>query len=174
MDNKNTDANIVPDVMSLQKFLTTEIIVSAVINGALGALFGWLIVRGVDHVPFSGAGGIVLDVFVTAFAIGALLTLIVTPIIRSRIGKGGLPEFNESKLPGLMALLPQNIALRCIVMGLGGMMIIAPLILAVFWAAGTVQLSPGNFIWTKGVYGALFGAVFTPFVLLPMLAGKIK
>ncbi len=174
MTDKETGAKAVPPMMSLQKFLTIEIIASAVINGALGALFGWLIARGVDSVPFSGQGGIVLDVLVSAFAIGLLLTLIVTPILRGRIRKGGLPEIAEDKLPALTRLLPQNTALRGIAMGLGGMFVVAPLILGIFWAAGTTQLSPGDFIWIKGVYGALFGAVFTPFALLPMLAGKIN
>ncbi len=158
--------------MSLRKFLTTEIIASAFINGLLGALFGWLITRGSTTVPFSGPGGIAIDVLVTAFLIGVLLTLIVTPIMRARIQKGGMPEV--TKLPKLMALLPQNAILRSVIMGLGGGIVIAPIVLALFWLTGTTQLSPGQFIWIKGLYSALFGAVFTPFALLPMLAGKIK
>ncbi|NOX82538.1 MAG: hypothetical protein GXP06_06055 [Alphaproteobacteria bacterium] len=160
--------------MSLQKFMTTEIIVAALINGAFGVLFGWLIVRGGHSVPFSGAGGIVIDVLATAFLIGLLLTLIVTPILRGRIRKGGMPNIAAASLPAPLGLLPQNTFLRGAVMGLGGMALIAPLILGLFWATGTAQLSPGNFIWAKGVYGAVFGIVFTPLALLPMLAGKIK
>jgi hypothetical protein len=174
MADKQAGPEAVPASMSLQKFMTTEIIVAALINGAFGILFGWLIVRGVDAVPFSGAGGIVIDVLATAFIIGLLLTLIVTPILRGRIRKGGMPNITAASLPAPLGLLPQNTFLRGAVMGLGGMVAVAPIILGLFWAAGTAQLSPGNFIWIKGVYGAVFGVIFTPLVLLPMLAGKIK
>jgi hypothetical protein len=174
MTDNETGPQAVSATMSLQKFMTTELIVSAVINGAFGVLFGWLIVRGVDAVPFSGAGGIVIDVLATAFIIGLLLTLIVTPILRGRIRKGGMPKLAEASLPAPLGLFPQNTFLRGAVMGLGGMVVVAPLILGLFWATGTAQLSPGNFIWIKGVYGALFGVIFTPLALLPMLAGKIK
>jgi len=174
MAENETSPKVVAASMSLQKFMTTEIIVAALINGAFGVLFGWLIVRGGHSVPFSGAGGIVIDVLATAFLIGLLLTLIVTPILRGRIRKGGMPNIAAASLPATLGLLPQNTFLRGAVMGLGGMAIVAPLILGLFWATGTVQLSPGNFIWIKGVYGALFGVIFTPLVLLPMLAGKIK
>ncbi len=174
MTDKQASPEAVSASLSLQKFMTTEIIVSALINGAFGVLFGWLIVRGVDHVPFSGAGGIVIDVLATAFLIGLLLTLIVTPLLRGRIRKGGMPNIAAASLPAPLGLLPQNTFLRGGVMGLGGMVIVAPVILGLFWATGTAQLSPENFIWIKGVYGALFGVIFTPLALLPMLAGNIK
>jgi len=174
MTNKENGLEAASAPLSLQKFMTTEIIASALINGVFGALIGWLIVRKVDHVPFSGEGGIVVDVLATAFVIGLLLTLIVTPILRGRISKGGMPKITEASLPALLGLLPQNVLLRGVVMGLGGMVVIVPLILGLFWATGTAQLSPGTFIWIKGVYGAVFGVVFTPIAMLPMLAGKIK
>jgi len=163
-----------PATVSLQKFLTIEITVAALINGAFGALFGWLSTRGVDHVPFLGAPGIFIDVLATAFLTGLLLTLIVTPLLRGRIRKGGLPNMAAASLPVFFDLLPQNVFLRAGVMGLGGIVVVAPLIFSLFWITGTVQLSPGNFIWIKGVYGAVLGVVFTTLVLLPMLAGKIK
>jgi hypothetical protein len=174
MTENETSPEAVSATMSLQKFMTTEIIVSGLINGAFGILFGWLIVRGGHSVPFSGAGGIVIDVLATAFIIGLLLTLIVTPILRGRIRKGGMPNIAAASLPATLGLLSQNTFLRGAVMGLGGMVVVAPIILGLFWATGTAQLSPGNFIWIKGVYGALFGVIFTPLALLPMLAGKIK
>jgi hypothetical protein len=121
-----------------------------------------------------GARGIVVDVLAPVFLTGLLLTLIVTPLLRGRIRKGGVPNIAPDSLPSLFDMLPQHVLLRGGMMGLGGLLILASLLIGLFWVTGTTHLSPVNFIWIKGVYGAVIGTVFTTLVLLPMLAGKIK
>lgn len=161
-------------VLPLKKFMTIEIIAAAIINAAFGMLFGWLVGRTMDSVPFTGQGGIVTDVLVTGFATGLLLTLIVTALLRGRIAKGIVPDVPESKLFFPMGLLPKNSLLRAFAMAIFGVGVLAPLTLLVFWGLKVTHLSPTSFMWIKGLYGAIFGVVFTPLAMMPMMAGKFK
>lgn len=169
-----TDTATAPKILPFKKFMIIEMIASAIINGGFGMLFGWLVVRNMKIVPFAGEGGIVIDVLVTGFVIGVLLTLIVTPLLRGRIGKGVVPDYPKETLSFPLRILPQNVILRALIMGAIGVVIFGPLILMVFWVLKITQLSPGLFIWIKGFYGGVIGVVFTPLAMLPMMAGKIK
>ena len=164
--------------MSLRKFLTLEIIVSAIINGGFGMLFGWLLGKGVQSISFSGAGGLVPDVLATTFITGFLTTCIVTPIMRGRIKKwsvdGGQPDVPQYSGSGYMKYLPQNLWARALIVGLMCMAILSPIVLGALHLSNIAPLTPHNFIWLKGLYGACIGSVLTPFIFLPMLAGKIK
>lgn len=164
--------------MSSRKFLTIEIIVSAVINGGFGMLFGWLLGKNMQSIPFSGTGGIVPDVLVTAFLTGFLTTLIVTPILRGRIKKwdavGGKPVVPRYSGTGYMKLLPQNLWVRALIIGLMCVAVLASIVLGVLYISDAAPLTPHNFIWVKALYGAFIGSLLTPFVFLPMLAGRVK
>ncbi|PHR94234.1 MAG: hypothetical protein COA69_01150 [Robiginitomaculum sp.] len=169
-----TDTATAPKILPLKKFMIIEMIASAIINGGFGMLFGWLVARNMENVPFTGPGGIIIDVLVTGFVIGVLLTLIATPLLRGRIGKGVVPDYPKETLPFPLRILPQNVILRALMMGVIGIVVIGPLILMVFWVLKITQLSLALFIWVKGFYGGVFGVVFTPLAMLPMMAGKIK
>ena len=164
--------------MSLRKFLTIEIIVSAIINGGFGMLFGWLLGKNLQSIPFSGAGGIVPDVLATTFLTGFLTTLIVTPILRGRIKKwsavGGKPVVAQYSGTGYMKLLPQNLWARALIIGLVCVAILAPIVLGVLHISNAAPLTPVGFMWIKALYGAFIGSLLTPFVFLPMLAGRVK
>ncbi len=164
--------------VSLRKILATEIVVSAVINGAFGLLFGWLLGKGMQSIPFSGTGGIVPDVLATTFLTGFVTTLIVTPILRGRIKKwekeGGKPNVSQYSGTGYMKRLPQNLWARALIIGLACMVVLSTLILSVLFMSKAAPLTPHDFIWVKALYGAVIGCLLTPFVFLPMLAGKIK
>lgn len=176
----NTNPLLKPESQSmpLRKFLTIEIIVSAVINGGFGLLFGWLLGKSVQSIPFSGAGGIIPDVLATTFLTGFLTTLIVTPILRGRIKKwnavGGKPDVPIYNGTGYMKLLPQNLWARAFIIGLMCVVVLTPIILSVLHISNATPLTPNGFIWIKGLYGAFIGSILTPFVFLPMLAGRIK
>ena len=178
MSNTNPQSPIENHSMSLRKFLTIEIIVSAIINGGFGMLFGWLLGKNAQSIPFSGAGGILPDVLATTFLTGFLTTLIVTPILRGRITKwnkvGGRPIVPQYSGNGYMKRLPQNLWARAFVMGLICVAILAPIVLGVLHISHAAPLTPHSFIWVKALYGAFIGSVLTPFIFLPMLAGKIK
>ena len=164
--------------MSLRKFLTIEIIVSAIINGGFGVLFGWLLGRSAQSIPFFGAGGLVPDVLATTFITGLLTTCIVTPIMRGRIKKwdvdGGQPHVSQYNGSGYMKYLPQNLWARALIVGLMCVAILSPIVLGALHLSNIAPLTPHNFMWLKGLYGAFIGSVLTPFIFLPMLAGKIK
>lgn len=163
-----------PQVLPLKKFMTIELIAAAIVNGGIGALIGWLVTRKIDVVPFEGEGGIVIDVFATAILTGFLLTLIVTRLFRGRIAKGGVPSIEPDALSSVMKKLPQSVLLRALIMAVVGGVLLAPLTLLVFKVLGVTELPQGIFVLTKGIYGGIIGAIFTPFVMKPMMAGRIK
>lgn len=163
-----------PKVLPLKKFMMIELIAAAIINGGIGAFIGWLVTKKMDVVPFAGEGGIIIDVMATAFLTGLLLTLIVTPLMRGRIAKGVVPKIEEGQLSGLMKMLPQNVMIRAFIMAIAGLVILTPLILLVFKLLGVTELPQGTFVLAKGIYGGVIGAIFTPFAMKPMMAGRIK
>lgn len=178
MSNTNPQSITQNQSMSLRKFLTIEIIVSAIINGGFGMLFGWLLGKSMQSIPFSGTGGIVPDVLATTFLTGFLTTLIVTPILRGRIEKwdaeGGKPVVAQYSGTGYMKFLPQNLWARAFIIGLICVAILAPIVLGVLHISNAAPLTPHDFMWIKALYGAFIGSLLTPFVFLPMLAGRVK
>ncbi|PHR56980.1 MAG: hypothetical protein COA43_12745 [Robiginitomaculum sp.] len=155
-----------------KKFMTAELVVTTIINFAFGAGFGWLAGKSLHAVPMHGVGGIVMDVIITCFAIGLLLTLISTAIVRKRIAKGEVDNIPESSLFFPMKSLPKKTLPRAMLLAVLGVVVLAPIIIGGFLALGISEISSPNFIWVKGAYGALIAILCTPYALMPMMAER--
>lgn len=134
------------------KYLATECIGSAVVNGLLNLGAGELLFHGRQLIPVEGPPGLLRDTIGETFLVTGLSYMAASLISRHRRRKGKLPQTGTLSTRG-------NIYLRSLIVALIFTAIFVPLntlLLPKFYVGG---LSFQQVIWFKAIYGALLGAI---------------
>jgi hypothetical protein len=147
-----------------------QVIAPAAFNFALNAGIAWLLFRGRGVVPLWGEGGIAIDAIATLFLLPFLTCLIVTPLVRRAVGAGKVPPLDAAiGLPQAVERLPRALLGRAVVLGLGGVVSGAPLVLGSVLAAGG-ELAVPTLVLSKGFYTGALAALVGPIIALRTLA----
>jgi len=150
-----------------------QVIAPAAINFALNAGIAWLLFRGRGVVSLWGEGGIAQDAIATLFLLPFLTCLIVTPLVRRALGAGKVPPLDGVMgLPEPILRLPRALLGRAAALGLGGILVGAPLVLGAVAVAGGALAVP-TLVVAKGVYTAALAALVGPLIALRALAEPV-
>jgi hypothetical protein len=144
---------------------------SAVFNFLLNGAIAWLLFRGLEQVPLWGQQSIAGDTIGTCFFLPFLTTLIVTPLARARVRAGNLtalPWTRETHPP--LRWLPGGTLKRGLVLGIGTMVLIGPLSVALLGWANVQELSFWPFVWFKAAFAALLALIVTPIISIWAIA----
>lgn len=149
-------------------FLIKETLLSVVVNALLTLIMSYAIFHSRDSVPFWGRGGLVMDMGSTIFFVCFGMTMVLTPVVRMRIQKGGAPSADLSfrNHPVWKLFFPTMFFFRAVMLAMVSVMILLPVSagLMVLWKSYPVPL---NLVLAfKTFYGGFLGLVVTPFILM--------
>lgn len=133
-----------------------------VANFLINGVIAWLLFRNATRVPLWGQSSIAGDTVATSFLLPAITCLIVTPLARGRVRSGRLPAAVDVS----WRWVPRNMGWRALLIGIIGLVALAPLTLALLGAMGIGELTPWHFVYFKAAFAAIEGALVTPFLAL--------
>lgn len=145
---------------------------AAIFNFLLNAAIAWAMFRGAERVPLWGQQSIAADTIGTSFILPFLTCLIVTRITWGRVRAGHLAPlaWTRESHPAL-GWLPEGTARRALVLGVAGLVALAPVTVGAFHAFDVPHLALQDFVIFKAGFAAVEAAVVTPLVALWALAG---
>ena len=150
-----------------RRFLIRDaLLIAAVVNAALSALIAWLSTLGEDEIPLAAvplieSPSVIIDTVGTFFVLPFLTTLAITTVIWKEMRDGHLTRIPHA--PGSLAeRLPKTRLRRAALIGLLCMLIFGPLSVVVLLLLDYGDLSIGEFVTYKAIFGVLFGALVTP------------
>jgi hypothetical protein len=154
-----------------RRFLIRDaIVIAAVANAGLNALIAWLFTVNEDEipqaaVPFVEGPSVTVDTVATCFVLPFLTTLVITTVIWKEIRDGHLTRLPLA--PGSLAeRLPDTRLRRATVVGLLCLLVFGPISLALLLLFDYGDISPGEFVLFKAIFGIVLGALVTPFIAM--------
>ena len=112
--------------------------------------------------PLSGSQGVVVDTVASALMIPFATCLMVTRIVRPQLRRGRIPVLDG----GLFgALMPRNVLLCALLLGLVCAAAIYPIIVVVRISLGADSISLQHFLLFKLVFAGAEGALITPLIV---------
>jgi hypothetical protein len=158
--------------------LINAVIVAALINGALNALIAWGSAAPEDEIPLWAAplvGGpsTIVDTVATLFILPFLTTVLITSVAWHEMREGKLaPLLIDRKVDPLLARLPARRARRGAYFGLLTVVLLAPVSVVLLIAFDFGDISPGDFVLYKAIFGVLLGLVVTPPIAIAALTDR--
>ncbi|MEX0992729.1 MAG: hypothetical protein WDZ37_01915 [Solirubrobacterales bacterium] len=151
------------------------VVIAAAVNAVLSALIAWLLTLQQSSVEFAGVPlvdhtTVLVDSLSTLFVLPFLTTLIVTTIVRHEAQHGELVAPAGSIAIDHSGSLPR----RALKMGAGCFAVLALPVVVVLLAAGAPDMTVGEFVLYKAIFGALYGLPVTPAVALTCLAASAR
>ena len=150
-----------------KRFLLRDgILIAAIANGVLNALFAWLLTIGEDEVPLSAiplaeGPSVVVDVVATCFVLPFLTTLAITTVIWKEMREGHLTRIPH--VPGSFAdRLPKTRLRRATWIGLICLALFGPISGAGVLLFDYGDIGIGEFVLFKAIFGVVLGALVTP------------
>jgi hypothetical protein len=153
------------------------IVIAAVINAILNALIAWGSAVNEDiiplwAVPLAEGPSTITDTVGTFFILPLVTTLVITTVVWHELSTGRLAVLGlEGDSGRLFARLPSRRLRRGLFIGALCTVIFAPAAVLVLVAIDFGDLSVGNFVLYKAIFGVALGAVVTPFIGLAAMAG---
>lgn len=137
-----------------------SVLSNALINGAIA----WAVNRKLESMPFSGDPGLVLNAVLMALLLPLLVCLIVTPLVARKVRSGALPPLPSVawQAGASVGLARRSTGLRALVLGMGGVGLVAAPILALWALLGPSQLSLSGFVLFTALFAGLLAALATP------------
>jgi hypothetical protein len=146
---------------------------SGVINFGLNAAIGWLMFRGMEHVPLWGQQSIMADTLGTCFMLPFMTALMVTPIARRHVRRGKVTALGWTLTSHpMLGRLPRGTAARGAALGLGCLVALAPLTLLALSAFDVAHMSMSRFVLFKASFAAVAGLLVTPLIALWAIAER--
>jgi hypothetical protein len=148
------------------------IVIAAFVNASLSALIAWGSAASEDEIPllaipFVEGPSTVVDTVGTFFVLTFLTTLIITTVVRAELRHERLPPLPEAR--ELAGRLPAGRAKRGALLGAACMAILGPPAVLVLVLADFGDLSVGDFVLYKAIFGVVLGLVVTPLIALAAL-----
>jgi hypothetical protein len=152
-----------------RRFLVRDaILIAATVNAALSALIAWLITLSEEEIPQAAVPlvegpSVIVDTVATCFVLPFLTTLLITTVIWKELRDGHLTRLPLAR--GSWAeRLPDTRLRRASVVGLLCLLIFGPISLALLLLFDYGDISPGEFVLFKAIFGIVLGALVTPFI----------
>ena len=156
--------------------ITQAIIATAFINLALNAGIAWVSARNEDNVPLWATPLIdkpstITDTVGTFFILPLLTCLIFTALARRELRHGKLAPLHWSRSSHpFLARLPSGTLKRGLALGAIVTIALSPLAVPILVAADFGDLTVGEFVLYKAIFGVVLGAIVTPVVALWAIA----
>jgi hypothetical protein len=156
--------------------LINAVLIAAVVNGALSALIAWGTAASEDEIPLWAiplveGPSVIADTVGTFFILPFLTTLIITSVVWHELREGGLEPLHLERTPGsFLARLPERRARRGAYFGLLSVVIFAPVAVVIVIALDYGDISVGEFVLFKAIFGIVLGLVVTPPIAIAALA----
>ncbi|HZO58390.1 MAG TPA: hypothetical protein VFB51_01740 [Solirubrobacterales bacterium] len=154
-----------------KRFLVRDaILIAAFVNAALSALIAWLITVGEDEVPVSAVPlaegpSVLVDSVATCFVLPFLTTLLITTVIWKEMREGHLTRIPRAA-GSLAERLPKTRLRRASWIGLGCLATFGPIAAAGVLLFDYGDISIGEFVLYKAIFGIVLGAAVTPWIAL--------
>ena len=148
------------------------IIGAAFVNFALSALIAWLSVRNEDSVPQWAAPLVdkpstIADTLGTFFILPLLTCLIFTAVARRELRHGRVQPLGWTWSPkSVLRRLPRGTLRRGVALGALCTVALGPPAVALIVALDVGDLTVGEFVSYKAIFGVILGMVVTPIVAL--------
>src|SRR5437588_4701154 len=139
------------------------IVITAVINAGLNALIAWVSAASKDSVPlwdipFAKGPSTITDTIGTFFILPLITTLLVTTVVWHELRAGRLgPLVLDRESSGLLARLPKRRLRRGLYLGALCTLLFAPLAVVLLVALDYGNLSVGEFVLYKAIFGVILG-----------------
>jgi hypothetical protein len=145
--------------------LRDALLIAAFVNAALSALIAWLVTLGEDEVPSAAVPliegpSVIVDTVGTCFVLPFLTTLAITTVVWKELRDGHLTRIPRP--PGTVERLPHTRLRRATVVGLICLLVFGPLSLLLLLLFDYGDISVGEFVLFKALFGILLGALVTP------------
>ncbi len=151
------------------------VLATALINVVVNAAIAWLSVQGQEGVATWGVPlaetSLFWNAIGTLFLLSSITCVLTTTAIRHDIGAGSVEPAGwlRSAYPRAAAL-PQGRFARGAVLGALAVVALGPLATLALVAAGSPELSEGQFIACQTAFAVLLGALVTPVIALCAMA----
>jgi hypothetical protein len=148
------------------------IVGAAIVNAVLSALIAWLSVRNEDSVPrwavpVLDKPSTIADTVGTFFILPLLTCLIFTAVARRELRHGRVTPLGWTWSPkSVLRRLPRGTFRRGVALGALCTAALAPPAVALIVILGVDDLSVGEFVTYKAVFGVILGLLVTPIVAL--------
>jgi hypothetical protein len=148
------------------------IVGAAIVNFVLSALIAWLSVRSEDSVPrwavpLLDKPSTIADTVGTFFILPLLTCLIFTAVARRELRHGRVSPLGWSWSPkSVLRRLPRRTFRRGLALGALCTAALGPPAVALIVIIGVDDLSVGEFVTYKAVFGVILGMIVTPIVAL--------
>jgi hypothetical protein len=158
--------------------LVNAVIVAALINGALNALIAWGTAAPEDEIPLWAApliGGpsTIVDTVATLFILPFLTTLLITTVAWHEMREGKLaPLLIDRNVDPMLARLPSTRARRGAYFGVLTVVLLAPVAVVLLIAFDFGDISVGDFVIYKAIFGVLLGLAVTPPIAIAALTDR--
>jgi len=154
-----------------KRFLIRDaLIIAALANAGLNALIAWLFTLGEDEIPLIAVPlvegpSVITDTVGTFFVLTFLTTLAITTAVWKEMRAGHLTRLPLSR--GSFAdRLPDTRLRRATRLGLLCMLVLGPPAVLVLLLLDYGDLSIGEFVTYKAIFGVLLGALVTPLIAM--------
>ena len=154
-----------------RRFLLRDaVLIAAVVNGALNALIAWLFTVNEDEIPLTevplvGGPSVLVDSVATCFVLPFLTTLLITTVIWGEMRKGHLTKVPHAS--GSFAdRLPKTRLRRATRIGLICLAVFGPISAAGVLLFDYGDISVGEFVLYKAIFGIVLGAAVTPWIAI--------
>jgi len=153
-------------------YLSKEVTTNGLSNAFFNGLACWYLIKDKGDMPFWGAHSFGVDILATAFILPWIVTLILVPLQKVKMRKGkAAPWMPNSVAPHYMydfvSRFPNKLWLNAILFGLIGMLVFAPTLLALLFAAQIDLFTAAEYAVFKGVWAGILAALLTtPMILL--------
>ena len=154
-----------------RRFLLRDaVLIAAVANGVLNALFAWLFTVGEDEIPQAkaplvGGPSVLVDTVATCFILPFLTTLVITTVIWGEMRNGHLTKIPRA-VNSFADRLPKTRLRRATIVGVICLLLFGPLCAAGVLLFDYGDISIGEFVLFKTIFGIVLGAMVTPVIAL--------
>ena len=144
------------------------LVIAALVNAALNALIAWGSAATEDEVPLwavplVGGPSTITDTVGTFFILPFLTTLAITTVVWHELRDGGLEPI-PAPAKGALSKLPRTRPRRGVFFGLLSVVLFAPVAVVMLIALDYGDISVGEFVLFKAIFGVLLGLVVTPVI----------
>jgi hypothetical protein len=144
---------------------------SALFNIVLNTGIAWALFRHLDVVPLWGRESIGGDTLATCFFLPFFTALIVTPLVRRRVRRGGIDALPWTRASHpVLAWLPAGTLHRALALGGACLAAVGPLAVLALHGLSIGPLDVGPFIALKAGFAGLLALLVTPVISLWALA----
>lgn len=170
---KASAARLFPLSREHRRYMLLDFTLGSIPNAVISGVAAYFIFRHLATVPLWGGQGIAFDFVATVFLVTLVQLTVCTSLTRKRVRAGDIRAIDvpRDELP-VLRVLPHNVVLRGILMGIAATAVLVPLSIVVMLALGVEALPLGVFVAFKACYGPAVGSVTAPIVYLAALTDQ--